>query len=273
MQPIWKDYIVNLGTADDYQFRILNGTTPIYEGRAYKKPNESAVYVRINDICADHLPTTIPTFTSGATTTIVLPTFKVQVKSGSSWVDKDTQVFTPDWSYESGRTLTIVNAPILLGAGMLTSSMTSSGTMTIRYYAPSGIALCCEWALHYKNAFGGWNSLPLEGLTSREDQITRKTYDAEYNNGTSSNRGKVNTRNDVSRRFTFHTGWMSDDESSRMHHLLNSPQVYLHRIHTGEVYPLVLTNSSTPYKTFKNQGRKMVDYTIEAEVAQSFTRK
>ena len=66
---------------------------------------------------------------------------------------------------------------------------------------------------------------------------------------------------------------MSDDEASRMHHLLNSPNVYLLDMETDEMMPVVLTNTTTEYKTYKGNGGKLVNYTIEATLAQERIRR
>lgn len=312
MIPIWKDYFVSLGSEESYRYRILNGTTPIYYGRAYKRPDADDVLVRVNDICAVYLRNNLPTFDDGVHTNLPLPTFKVEVLVDGVWSQVDSFVFTPDYSYENDRDLNIMSAPILRRldgrqmflashiGGFIIQLMDAEG-VNIKTYGQLGgngtfcidllsypqatqvvwnglytmdiVDTCNEWVLHYKNAFGGWDSLLVEGGVTWEDQLTRKTFEVEYDNSESINRGKTNNRNDVSRRCTIRTGWLTDEESSRMHHLLNSTEVYLQHIMDGSVLPLILTNTSTPYKTFLNQGRKMVDYTIEAEVAHSYTRR
>ena len=57
--PIWKDKFVTLGSGAYHDFTVYAGPTNlasvIYQGRAYKKPGEANVMVRVNDICADYL--------------------------------------------------------------------------------------------------------------------------------------------------------------------------------------------------------------------------
>ena len=72
---------------------------------------------------------------------------------------------------------------------------------------------------------------------------------------------------------TLHTSWLSDDESSRMHHLLNSTEVYLFNLEKQEMIPVVLKNTITEYKTYKGNGGKLVNYAIEVEFANERTRK
>ena len=56
---IWKDYSVDLGTSSSHEFKIYDAATNagnlIYTGKAYKRPGQSHVYVKVNDILADYL--------------------------------------------------------------------------------------------------------------------------------------------------------------------------------------------------------------------------
>lgn len=128
---------------------------------------------------------------------------------------------------------------------------------------------CSRYVLYYLNAYGGWDSLLIEGAASEEDRLTRHTmtkagiYDRE----------KRNYLNVIEKRITLHTSWLSDEQSLRMHHLLNSTDVYLHDLEKNSILPVILEGSSTPYKTFKGEGGKLVNYTIEVTIAQSRMRR
>ena len=102
MAAIWKDYFCNLGTGANSYFRIRVGSTTIYQGRAYKRPGASNIYIRINDICADYMsqiPAPVP-IGSGTNHTFPM-SFTVQKSStGSSWTTVETVSFTDDWSYD-----------------------------------------------------------------------------------------------------------------------------------------------------------------------------
>ena len=53
LQPIWKDYIVDLGEGQSFEWNV--GCEPsgmyyeIYNGKAWARPGESSVKVKIND--------------------------------------------------------------------------------------------------------------------------------------------------------------------------------------------------------------------------------
>ena len=229
-----------------------------------------------------------------------------------TWEDFESIRFSPDWSYEEDFDMEEFGmaAPIksvfdrrqailfsvfnktsitytLQGIRPSTHTIDINGSATITFGHPSilhtGITIdghhydyvntCAEWVVYYINAYGGWDSLIIEGNVSERDDLNRHNISLEYDNGQMQNRGKRNFVNELTKVFTLHTGWLTDDESSRMHHLLNSTNVYLGNLVDGRVFPVVLTNTTTEYKTYKSNGRQLVDYTIEAEVAREMTRK
>lgn len=132
---------------------------------------------------------------------------------------------------------------------------------------------CREWALYYVNAFGGWDSLLIEGLTSEKDNLTRHTREMEYDNRDSRNRSRQNYINEIEKTYTLNTSWLSDEESAMMHHLLNSTEVYLYNINSGDMLPVILDNTTTEYKTYKGNGGRLVNYTIEATIAHNRVRR
>lgn len=145
-------------------------------------------------------------------------------------------------------------------------------TATLEYEI---VDMCWEYQLIYINAYGAWDMLPVEGASRETDEYTRTTFKRAYLTTSASvqPRGTVDIQNDYVKKYSFVTGWLSDDQAARMHHLLGSTNVYVYERATGKYIPLVLTNSTCEYKTFRNQGAKLVNYTIEAEVAQNFIRR
>lgn len=132
---------------------------------------------------------------------------------------------------------------------------------------------CKEWVVYYVNAYGGWDSLLIEGNTIETDSLKRHTREMEYDNRSIQNRGTQNYVNEITKSYTLHTSWMSDAESLRMHHLLNSPEVYLFNINTRDMIPVTLNNTTTEFKTYKNNGGRLVNYTIDATLAQDRIRR
>jgi hypothetical protein len=60
---------------------------------------------------------------------------------------------------------------------------------------------------------------------------------------------------------------MSDEQSQRMHHLLNSTEVFLYDIEKDEMIPALVNNATTEYKTYKSNGGKLVNYTLNISLA------
>lgn len=340
--PIWKDYLVDLGTGDSVQFRIKVNDNVIYNGKAHKRPNETNINVRINDICADYLTHTLPVLSQAEFSDLSFPLeFTIQNFIQTSpdedpdWEDVDSVSFINDWSYDNSYNPSTmgmsfpINSRIdsrqwitftALNVSSVTATLTFKDGTTASVIIPveisddfsddfntdfarsvrsagSGTAVfdleywddvvkvtingktwdvvtdCKEWVLYYVNAFGGWDSLLIEGNASEVDNLTRFTREMEYDNRDIQNRGKQNFVNEISKVYTLHTSWLSDMESSRMHHLLNSPDVYLYHITTGQMIPVILNNTTTEHKTYKSNGARLVNYTIEATVARTRIRR
>lgn len=131
---------------------------------------------------------------------------------------------------------------------------------------------CAEYALYYVNAYGGWDSLLIEGNTLEADTLKRYTREVVYDNRDIQNRGIDNYVNEITKGFTFHTGWLLGDQGKMMHHLINSTDVYLYDIANGQMIPVTIPTTSCEYRTKKNQGR-LVDYTIQVQIAQNRIRR
>ena len=333
--PIWKDFYVNLGTADSVQFRILVGDDVIYTGKAFKRPGKSDNEIRINDICADYLVNVFPNLVGTTFTVGEYVTFVIQTLSGSSWSTKTSMQFdnngSYDYSYNPARqsmsvpvnghidirqwvvftayNASTITATIKLSDGSsfdvlipvaisndfnadynndFSKSVRSSQTgtavfdlsewgdvesLTIGNNVFKVVNGCSRYALYYVNAYGGWDSLLIEGNDAEADNLTRHTRETEYDNRDIQNRGVRNYVNEIVKTMTLHTSWLSDDESSRMHHLLNSTNVFLCDISTGDIMPVILTDTRTDYKTYKGNGGRLVNYTINVTIAQERIRR
>lgn len=336
VQPIWKNYFVNLGTAESVEYVISynsgDSLNVIYSGKAWKKPGEQSVSICINDVCEDWLVNTFPSLVEGFSRSNMPVEFVVQSISAAGVYSEKARVrFINDWSYDpaynpetqglaapingridsrqwllwTGLDVSEVQAEVILSNGEsfkvfipveitpdfnadfnadFAIAVISAGSGTA-VFSPSQwgdvsrivingnqyevAASCSRYTLYYLNAHGGWDSLLIEGAASEEDSLTRHTmsktgvYDRE----------KTNYLNEIEKRMTLHTSWLSDEQSLRMHHLLNSTDVYLHDLEKNVILPVILESSSTPYKTFKGEGGKLVNYAIEVTIAQSRMRR
>ena len=337
--PLWKDKIVSLGTGDSILYRIVLSDTSevIYSGKAFKKPGETYIQVKINDICADYLENVLPYLAQAQFSQLTLPvTFNVQYSSnGTSWTTAGSAQFINDWSYDYGYNPStmgmsfpingrIDNRMPIVWTGLGVSSVVATiyfkdGTHTTDTIpvaisndfnadfnsdfarstrsAGSGTAVffpdtwsnvdrivignstfrvvtnCAKYALYYVNAHGGWDSFLIEGNTLETDTLKRYTREVVYDNRDIINRGIHNYVNEITKGFTFHTGWLTGDQGERMHHLINSTNVYMYDIARQQMIPVTIPTTSCEYKTFKNQGNQLVNYTIQVQIAQNRIRR
>lgn len=132
---------------------------------------------------------------------------------------------------------------------------------------------CAKYALYYVNSVGGWDSFLIEGNTLEADTLKRYTREIVYDNRDIQNRGIQNYVNEITKGFTFHTGWLLNDQGERMHNLINSTDVYLYDIANEQMIPVIIPATTCEYKTYKNQGNRLVNYTIQVQVAQNRIRR
>ena len=132
---------------------------------------------------------------------------------------------------------------------------------------------CSRYVLYYMNAYGGWDFLLLEGTCTESDELTRHNSSRKYSNTLLKNRGTFNFCNEIVKSWTLRTGWLSDVQSQRMHHVLNSTDVYLFDMETQLLFPVVLTDTQTDYKTYRAEGNRLFNYEMTAQLAQERQRR
>lgn len=201
--------------------------------------------------------TAVLTFEDGTTSTIVIP-----IASSADFNNDFNEDFAHiDTAAHGGA------AVIDLSAFSGIASVTIAGvTYKVRSEA------CPRYALYYVNAYGGWDSLLIDGNDRRIDTYDRHTIDMDYDNADPAARGRDDYAIEVTPNLELHTGYLTDEQSARMHHLLGSTHVYLYDLPTGVVRPLVLTNTECEFKRFRT-GHTLNAYTITAQVAQQFVRR
>ena len=130
-----------------------------------------------------------------------------------------------------------------------------------------------NYVLYYRNALGGIDFLPIAGNVMQSDSYTRHTIGRKYNNSDEGARGIFNYQNDIARVWALHTGWISDEGAQNMHHLLGSTDVLLFDKENTTYHSVNIRNTNCEYKTYKNQGKQLVRYDIEVELAQTLIRR
>lgn len=286
--PIWKDTEITIASTQTCLIQVLNGTTPIFSGRAVARPGEGSIRVRMNDICRAYLKQVFPTdvATGYEMCASLQQIFKLQKRAtiSDSWTDVSSLAFDYDWSYVNNVTSkkTVIQNIAVPGMYLLYTS----GAMNYIKLVPNNVETiqgdngvtytvdpCHRFALYFVNAYGGWDSLAISGKSLKSEAYERKTIGRVYDNSVIPEQpGTVVQSNDVKRRWELHTDWLTDEQAALMHHLLGSNQVYLHDI-GSEIMPVTIQNTDCVYKQFATNGHKMASYVITVENAQSLIRR
>lgn len=132
---------------------------------------------------------------------------------------------------------------------------------------------CARWCVAYVNAYGGWDTFLLDGYASQRDGMERHTASFDYDNTDGSARGRKDYAIEVTPAWVLRTGILTDDESNRMYHLLESTEVYLQDLADGTFYPVLLTDAEAERKTYTGNGRQLNTYTFNAALAQDRFRR
>lgn len=347
--PIWRDIQVALGEEDSIPYEIVlqadTGDKVIFTGVATKGPNQAENVIIPNEVCANYLKQSDPTFERPLVDMdVILPAPESQLFFLIRRTDTDEDIagilFGLDWSYEyNGRTYlsapitdyvtrdsvlaaTAVEVPqemdVILwddmggeamwlfenydfSAGAGNAFFTLDGLLDFAaqnfpnvksigwtgangYYCKFKIAEgCTRYTLFYVNAFGGWDFLPLVSAKVSEE-ITRQTTKSRYLNervprynqlSTYWDRGLTNYQNEVTKKWTLGTNWISDKGAENMPHLIGSNNVWLYeRVGSREWwYPVVITDNALDIKSYRNQGGKLVRYDINVQFAQDRIRR
>lgn len=130
-----------------------------------------------------------------------------------------------------------------------------------------------QYVLYYRNALGGIDFLFVEGKALLKDDYTRHTIGIGTSNDVEGARQKANYQNDIARSWALHTGWIDDAGAANMHHLLGSTDVVLLDTSTNTIYSVNILNNKCEYKTYSNNGNRLVRYDIEVEFAQKMIRR
>lgn len=283
-------------------FTMSVGGGVIYAGVGWARPGESAVKVRPNEIFAQYLGQTLPDMRDGITT----PADIVRTFTIVSGITK-----TYEYAYGDLGSLTVVHhepitgrletgqffigtlfddttvivtsggnvLPAMIGNHVIdTAGLTGGVRMEVGtdVVAWKLVPKCHRYILYYVNAHGAWDSLVCEGGYRVTDSYARSETGVwpKANVGEDVAQTSEVFLNEVTRRYTLNTGWLTDAEAARMHHLLGSCQVWLCDTEDGNaMFPVKITNVDCPYKTFRNEGATMVNYEIKADLQALITRR
>lgn len=197
-------------------------------------------------------------------------TAKARVYFGGSYTEKTMAVPTDNLTF----TDSFIRALACTGWGGVALDLSSLSFDYIKLpnNKTADVDNCIRFVLYYINAYGGMDWFPILGNHHEVDNVERNVFDMDVNN-TYRTRSRRDLQNTITKAYTLHSGWLTDDQSAMMHHLLNSTEVYLHDLWTNKVDPVLITDSSYEYQTFKGNGGNPVQYAISVELANKTTRR
>lgn len=283
--PIWKDYLVDLtpyldnGKVQYTIERIIDEDADIiFYGTAYALNGSCSI--RINEIVRDYLAyKDISMWSASGMENEYYPVFIVRVNNERVG---DYVQFYPSWDYKSpdyDRLDEIsLNAPITnevcadvpIPVVSLETDIMSYGFASSREGAKV-IEMAVPRALYYTNALGGWDCVLVKTLT-RKAEIESEDYKREFQRTLPASRETVVISNDIRRRYACGLGRMNDNEVSRLHHLLESTQVYLWDMERG-FQPVTITDKAPDYSTYKQNGKQPREIFVNVELAQRRMRR
>lgn len=285
LAPIWKDTIYEADASELAYTLALYDTetdteTVIFAGRAYRLPSANRLRINVSKICCNYLSCDIQGLMEGSADAQLdnedaYREFRLKDSSGNLL---QTYYFLYDWSYEDwsgseGSRSHPVNGRYAENMYKMYTWFDASGVHTDRKSGGYTVPACGDWAIYYLNSYGGWDAFLIEGTQVKTDAITQHSYDRSFDNTTmdyESNRYVA----EVSATHEFHTGWLTDSQAENLcRNLMESNNVYIHDLINDRVYPAVISDTSAVYKTYRNQGKKMVNYTITIKESQSRLRK
>lgn len=132
---------------------------------------------------------------------------------------------------------------------------------------------CPRKVVYYKNPFGGYDHLLIEGNATRSHSAQRETFVADYDNNYR-NRERWDFQNEVTETWSLNTGLLTLDESARMPYLLDSPLVFIADLDTPTVIvPALIATDSYMAETLAVKGTRMKNHTFDVTVAQNEYRR
>lgn len=276
MKAIWQDISVNLASylsGGKVSFIVKQGSTTIYGGTAYQSAS-GVCSVRLNEILADYLGRS--TYSPEEVDGNIIKTFSLYVGTTQVWSEQILNC----WDYRTSTFSSDMALSTLIKGDWVASqykckTMFYAGSPAVAYqeeitdtsdFTLDGLKchkrtdICDPYILYYVCPKGGWSWLLLEGVRP-VDNFTRN----EYTNGNVREEYKVA----VQRGWDCFTGRLQRPEN--IGELLGSPEVYLWST-AGEKKVIIKASNATG-TSYKQNGKKPVEYTIRVELAKQEERR
>lgn len=132
---------------------------------------------------------------------------------------------------------------------------------------------CPQKVLYYKNPYGGYDHLLIEGSATRSHSVGRETFVADRDNNYRTREEWV-FQNEVTERWDVNTGLLTTEESARMPYLLDSPQVFICDLDAPTAaFPANIVTDSYNAESYNVKGNRMRNHTFQVQVAQKSYRR
>ena len=132
---------------------------------------------------------------------------------------------------------------------------------------------CNRYNLHYINAKGGYDTLPIEGMKDRRiDNFEYSYYKKKGHNQNYQDYQMNKFQTNITPKWELQTGFLTDEQSKKMYNLFGSQKVWLEDTEEDRIYPVYITDKNVTYKTFTNNGKKKISYSINVTSANTLVK-
>ena len=276
---VWKDtYYTTTASTFNYTITDENNNT-IFAGRAQKMPGQENIRININKVCQDYLWQELDAILGGGNLESqngAIRQFHLKNQTGGT---EETYSFLLCYDYDfnwTGQTGVTLSQPIderlISGMTALTTRIIAGRVVTTTASAPTKTT-CGDYGLYYLNRRGGWDAFAIQGTGVKSEAITQYLTDKAFDNNTrefEANRYLA----EIKTSYVLNTHYLSDEQAENLaKNLLSSNFVYLHCLKTGEIKPVIITDTSVTYQTYQTNGKKMAQYKIAVTESQSKLRR
>ena len=296
--PIWQDIMGTIVSDEDFEdYELQSGGALLYAGRAFAYPDESNINVNVSRVVAPYLTGYYIDVDFYADNTLLASYEFVRDYSydptidytQDQWLNRPINSRIPSgvklsvskWGASAGGSMQVTDE----GGALVVNETLDKGLNTAEWISGSvgksytfgsesyEVVDACRGALlKYVNAYGAVDFFLVEGVAKQSDQITRSSYEKDAA-ALSRDFETKDYQASMEANWTGTTGWLTDAQSLRMKHLAESIEVYMVDTTTGEDIPVVLKDTSLAYKTFDNEGKKLVNYTLKWAESQKKIRR
>lgn len=279
--PIWKDTYYT-STASTLSYNITDeDSNIIFSGKAYKMPDADNLKININKICRNYLNNNAGDFwesgADSATNEDACKKFYLTTTEGVA-LEAYTFLYGYDYDYNwIGSDVTLSNPINNRYVGGMWRPLTKVVSKSVINYKYSGDYTyevpCADYVLYYLNARGGWDAFVIEGTATKTDKLTQYITDQPFDN--TSWEFELNRYvTEIETTYALNTHYLTDEESANLaKNLIGSNKVYLENMIDGTIKPVVITDTSVTYQTYRTNGRKMAQYKINVKESQTKLRR